>query len=301
MDRRTLGKTGLEVSRLGVGLAEIGYGLTLAEEAQAAHVLNAALDRGINFLDTSACYSISEKLIGHTIPHRRQEYILATKCGHVAGSYEGKEWSTETITHSIDRSLTRMKTDYLDIVQLHSCDVNILERGEAIRALQDAKKAGKTRFIGYSGDNEAASWAIENGLFDTLETSYNLVDQHARTRLFQSARAKGMGIIIKRPIANGAWGVPQSPSSYADEYFRRAQVMAEMGPLQDAPDDRILLALGFTFANEVVDTALVGTHNPNHMRANIQMVEMQLPIENDVVEELHRRFDEVGDSWRQQI
>ena len=90
MEKRILGKTGYKVSRLGVGLAEIGFQLSLADEAEAANVLNTALDAGINFLDTAACYGISEELIGRTVAHRRQEYILATKCGHVAGGYVGE-------------------------------------------------------------------------------------------------------------------------------------------------------------------------------------------------------------------
>ena len=300
MEQRTLGKTDLEVNRLGAGLSEIGFRLTLADEAQAAQVLNAALDNGIYFLDTSACYDHSEELIGRTIAHRRREYSLATKCGHIVGGYEGEEWTPQTITDSIERSLTRMQTDYLDLVQLHSCNLEVLQTGEAIRALQDAQQAGKTRYIGYSGDNEAAVWAIESGVFDTLQTSYNLVEQHARTRLFPLAQAQGIGVIVKRPIANGAWNAPQSPSTYAQEYFERAQVMADMGPFSGAPADRILLALEFVFANEAVDTAIVGTHNPEHMLANIQMVETQLSIDREIIDELQRRFDEVGHAWSQQ-
>lgn len=299
MQKQTLGKTGLDVSRLGVGLAEIGYQLSFAEEDRAAQVLNSALDAGINFLDTSACYGISEELIGRTVAHRRQEYVLATKCGHVTGGYEGDEWTAQTVSDSIDRSLKRLQTDHLDLVQLHSCGVDILEKGEVIEALQAARDAGKTRFIGYSGDNEAARWAVDSGLFDTLQTSFNLVEQHARTKLFGPAKAQGMGIIVKRPIANGAWGAAQSPSDYAAEYFRRAQAMSAEGSIKGAPDDRILLALGFTFAHPEVDTAIVGTQNPAHMQANIQMVENELPIDRAAVAELHQRFERLGQGWYQ--
>lgn len=299
MQKQMLGNTGLEVSRLGAGLSEIGSQLTLAEEGQAGQVLNAALDAGINFLDTSACYGISEELIGRTIAHRRHEYILATKCGHVTGGYVGQEWTAQTIADSIDRSLRRMKTDTLDLVQLHSCGVAILEKGEVIEALQAARDAGKTRFIGYSGDNEAARWAVDSGLFDTLQTSFNLVEQNARHKLFAQAKAQGMGIIVKRPIANGAWGAAKSPSGYADEYFRRAQLMLAEGPLPGAPENRILLALGFTLSHPEVDTAIVGTQNPAHMRSNIAMLENDLPIAHSVIEELYRRFAALGQDWNQ--
>jgi len=296
MEKRTLGHTGLEVSRLGAGLAEIGSGV---DEETVAQVLNAALDGGINFLDTSACYGMSEELIGRAIAHRRQEYLLATKCGHITGGYEGEEWTARTIRDSIDRSLSRMTTPYLDLVQLHSCGVDVLERGEVIQALLEAKEAGKTRYIGYSGDNEAALWAVESGLFDTLQTTFNLVDQRARVRLVPLAKAKAMGIIIKRPIANAAWGAPRSPSEYAEWYFVQAQAMAKMGPIPGAPQDRILLALGFTLAHEEVDTAIVGTRNPDHMRENINRVSTKLPIAAEAVEELHRRFEQIGREWIQ--
>jgi aryl-alcohol dehydrogenase-like predicted oxidoreductase len=299
MDRRILGKTGLQVSRLGAGLAEIGFELTLADVSQAAQVLNTALDGGINFLDTAACYDVSEELIGRTIAHRREEYVLATKCGHVTGGYDGEPWTAETIRDSIERSLVRLKTDHLDLVQLHTCGVDVLERGEAVQALQDAKQAGKTRFAGYSGDNEAAAWAIDSGLFDTLETSYNLVDQRARTHLFPQAKAKDMGIIVKRPIANGAWGASESPSDYADTYFERAREMIALGPVPGAPEHRILLALGFTFAQDEVDTIIVGTRNLEHMRTNIEWVENALPIATEAVKELHRRFEQLGQRWEQ--
>jgi aryl-alcohol dehydrogenase-like predicted oxidoreductase len=177
--------------------------------------------------------------------------------------------------------------------------VDVLEAGDVIEVLQEARQAGKTRYIGYSGDNEAALWAINSGIFDTLQTSFNLTEQRARTRLFSQAREKGIGIIVKRPIANGAWGVDSSPSGYADEYFRRAQIMQAMGELDGAPADRIRLALGFTLAHDEVDTAIVGTHNPAHMAANLAMVNEGVDLPREVIDELHARFESCDDDWRQ--
>jgi aryl-alcohol dehydrogenase-like predicted oxidoreductase len=299
MEMRTLGKTGLTVSRLGMGLAEIGTQLTFSEVYEASQVLNTALDAGVNFLDTSACYGISEELIGRTVAHRRDEYVLATKCGHVAGEYDGDPWTKETIKHSIERSLTRMKTEYVDLVQLHSCNVEILERGAVIEALLEAREEGKTRFVGYSGDNEAARWAVESGIFDTLQTSFNLVDQRARKTLFPEAKAREMGIIAKRPLANAAWGARRSPSDYVRPYYERAQAMQTQGPLPDAPEHRILLALGFVLAHDEVDTAIVGTRNPRHLASNVAWVEEALPISEKTIAELHRRFADRGEHWEQ--
>jgi aryl-alcohol dehydrogenase-like predicted oxidoreductase len=290
MEMRELGRTGLKVSRLGVGLAEMGH-LSLAEAETAGRLLHAALDGGINFLDTAACYGNSEELIGKTLAERRDEYVLATKAGHVTGGYQGQAWTAETIRDSIGRSLARLKTDCVDLVQLHSCDVAILERGEVIQALLDAKQAGKTRFIGYSGDGEAARWAIESGHFDTLQISFNLLDQEPRRELLPMAQERGMGVIVKRPIANAVWGA--NAGSGRQTYRERAGQMADMGPIPGAPENSIALALGFTLAHDEVDTAIVGTRNPEHMKSNLALVENTLPLPDQVVEELHRRFDQV--------
>ncbi len=299
MESATLGSTGLKVSRLGLGLAEIGD-LSLNDLPQAASVLNLALDNGITFLDTSACYGNSEELVGNAVAHRRNEYVLATKCGHVSGGYEGQDWTASTVRDSIDRSLVRLKTDHLDLVQLHSCDLDTLKRGDATEALLRAKEAGKTRFVGYSGDNEEARWAVESGLFDTLQTSFNLVDQHARSKgLLDLAGERGMGIIAKRPIANGVWGALASSRPYTDDYFKRARVLAGMGRIKDAPGDAILLALGFVLAHPAITTAIVGTSNPDHLLANIRSVESGLSLRPDVLEELYDRFDLVGGDWLQ--
>ncbi len=298
MEMRKLGETDLMVSRLGVGLSELG-GLSMDQVKQAEQVLNKALDGGITFLDTAACYDNSEELIGLTVAHRRDEFVLASKCGHVTGGYEGKEWTAKTVADSIDRSLVRMKTDHVDVMQLHSCGIDVLERGDVIEALQAAQKAGKTRYIGYSGDNESAEWAIESGLFDTLQTSFNVTDQRAYTRLFPKAKAAGMGIIVKRPIANGAWAADKSPSGYANRYFERQKEMRDMGPIPEEPSDRIALSLGYTLAHDAVDTAIVGSRNPAHMASNTQMVDNGLEIAPETVEELHQRFQELDNGWVQ--
>ena len=247
MKTNTLGKTGLKVSCLGIGQADrMDLKLTKSDTENVGALLDAALDNGINFIDTAACYGNSEELIGRAIAHRRQEYILATKCGHVEETLNSSKevaWTADTITNSIERSLIRLKTDYLDLVQLHSCDVDILENTEVIEALLNAKRSGKTRFMGYSGDNEAALWAVNSGIFDTLQTSFNVVDQHARINLFAPAKSKNMGIIIKRPIANMAWGATRIPSDYAADYFNRAKVMAEMGLIPTASNNHILTAI----------------------------------------------------------
>ena len=305
MERTMFGKTGLNVSRLGIGLSEIGFNLTRDDLDQAARVMNSALDAGINFLDTAACYDLSEELLGEAVSHRRDEFVLVTKAGHFMPRGEGEDWTYDLITSSIERSLERMKTDHVDLVQLHSCSVEILDRGDVTRALQDARDAGKTRFIGYSGDNENAEFAVASGEFDTLQTSFNLVDQKARHTLLPAAEAQGMGIIIKRPIGNAVWGAVKDPQPYEHnpdytvEYHRRAAVMQAEGALPDESDDRIMTAMGFTLAHPEVDVMIVGTQRPEHMLSNIELIDNRLPIPATAVDALHERYDRLSDGWEQ--
>ena len=301
MEMRELGRTGMKVSVLGLGLAEIPrHSDSSGDVDVAGQVLNQALDHGINFLDTAACYGETEEMIGRTVSHRRDEFNLATKAGHVTGGASGEHWTARVIADSIDRSLRRLRTDHLDLVQIHTCPLDVLQGGVPIEALERARDGGKTRFIGYSGDNEAARWAVESGRFDTLQTSYNLVDQQARTRgLFEAAESRGVGVIVKRPVANGAWARGSSPYPYADEYFRRARTMQKTGPIPGAPGDPHLLAMGFVLTRPEVDTVIVGTHNPHHVVSNVEIVEVKLPVAEEAVEELYRRFNELGEDWHQ--
>ena len=305
MQKVQFGSTGFETSRLGVGLSEIGS-FELSDQAQATNVLNTALDNGINFLDTSACYGISEELVGNGVSQRRDDYFLATKAGHIARGYEGEAWTFQTVVDSIDRSLRLLQTDHVDVVQLHSCDIDVLEKGDAIRALQEAQQAGKTRFIGYSGDNESAHWAVDSGLFATLQTSYNLVEQRARTTgLLEKAIAKGMGTIIKRPIAGGVWGksrpdaADQTASNYNTPYLERAKSVRTLGPIENEPDDAILTSLGYTLSDPNANVSIVGTTNPSHMATNVRQIDNDLPIPDSVIAELNRRFEQLDKDWAQ--
>ncbi len=303
MEMVTLGRTGLKVSRLGVGLVEIGLQLSEGEVDLAGRLLNIALDGGINFFDTAECYGISEDLIGATIAHRRDEFILATKAGHPSYGTESPRFTGDTVRKSIERSLSRLKTDHVDLVQLHAYDVFGEPPDDVIEAVMDAKKEGKTRFVGYSQENEEAMWAIESGMFDTLQTAFHIMDQRARHGIFQAAKAADIGIIAKRPIGNGMWGREfRSEDHYEDTVARRlgqrSQKMRAAGAIKGEPENRIETALGFVLAHPEVHTAIVGTRNPDHMQSNIDIVGEHLPLDSEVLGELHRRYDDVGADWR---
>ena len=300
------GKTGYTVSRLGAGLAEIGSELDFDDVEQAGNVLNNALDLGMNFLDTAACYGISEELIGRTVANRRDEYVLVTKAGHARGDgLNGSDWTYETVRDSIDRSLRRLNTDYVDLVQLHSCGIPDLEKGDIIRALEDARDAGKTRMIGYSGDNEAAHWAVDSGKFATLQTSFNVVEQRAYSSgLLEKCAEKGIGVIVKRPIAGATWGMAKagmdsSRRGYDNTYLQRCRDVQASGDVPGEPEDPIIAAMGFTLAHPEIHVAIIGTKSPRHMVSNIETLDDALTIDGAFVDALHDRFAALDDEWRQ--
>src|SRR6476619_4448139 len=199
MEKRQLGRTDMNVSVLGFGAAEIGF--EGASEETVARLLRSALDAGLNVIDTGECYAGSEELIGKTVADRRADYFLFTKCGHPRG-VGSEDWSPGSLLESIERSLQRLRTEQLDLIQLHSCSEAVLRKGEVIAALQMARDKGHARYLGYSGDGQAARYAVECGAFDTLHTSIHIADQEAIDLALPLAREKGVGVIAKRPVAN---------------------------------------------------------------------------------------------------
>ncbi len=274
MRYRTLGRTGLLVSELGFGAWEIGW--TLPEEGkEVGRLLNRALDLGINLIDSSAAYRWSEELIAKYVGHRRNEFIFATKCGSGRVLQPDGEWvqtldySAEAIAPQIDRSLQRMKTDHIDIIQLHSPSSDDVALGDGLQGLKRAQEQGKVRFISISADDDAASKAIEVGEYDTLQITYNVLDQ-APARLIAAAREKDMGIIIKQPIANAVFERPD-PDNPSSALSHRAESLAALDVLADFSP--VEVALRWLLGDDNVHTAIVGTTNIDHLEANVQSAE----------------------------
>ena len=269
MEQREFGRTGMRVSVIGFGGSEIGGEVVPSETVTT--LLNGALDAGVNVIDTGECYGNSEALIGQALGQRRSDYYLFTKCGHASG-LDLPDWDPRMLEQSIDRSLQRLRTDYIDLLQLHSCSEEVLRQGDVITVLQNARAAGKTRYIGYSGDREAARYAVECGAFDALQTSINIADQNAIERTLGGAYARGMGVIAKRPIANAAWRSGSRPeNSYHHAYWERLQQL-HYPFLNDDLSTAIGIALRFTLSTIGVSTAIVGTTNLAHLRQNIEQI-----------------------------
>src|SRR5215472_886971 len=266
MEKRALGKTGINVTILGFGGAEIGF--RGVPQQTVDRLLNAALDAGLNVIDTAECYINSEELIGQTVSKRRSEYFLFTKCGH---DQDGDHWNPKKMAEQVDRSLKRLQTDRVDLLQLHSCTEEQLRQGDVIDVVRRARDAGKTRFIGYSGDGNAALYAVECGAFDTLQISVNIADQEAIDRVLPAAQVKGMGVIAKRPIANAAWQFTSKPDPYYQPYWERLPALNYDFVKRDMRD-AVSVALRFTLAASGVHTAIVGTTQPDRWRQNAELL-----------------------------
>jgi aryl-alcohol dehydrogenase-like predicted oxidoreductase len=296
MEKRTLGKTGLAVSVLGLGAAPAAYLGTQSDRF--ATVLNLLLDGGVNLLDTAAGYPGSEQALGKLVGHRRNDFYLVSKCGHKVEGVSGTPWSAQLIEQSIDRSLANLGITHVDVMLLHSCDLATLQKGEAIGALVKAKRAGKVRHIGYSGDNEAGSYAANHPEIEVIETSISVADQINIDKVLAPAAKANIGVIAKRPIANAAWKdtQPGMYQNYARVYTERLPKLG-IDPKQwglDWPE----LALRFTLSQPGVATAIIGTTNPDNARANLAYA-AKGPLDAKIVATIREAFkkaDPTG-SW----
>ena len=299
LPKRTLGRTGLEVTTLGYGAMELRgapRGRDVTEE-QAERILNAVLDAGINFIDTSIDYGLAEERIGRYISHRRSEYFLASKCGCLAGELARNaapvppeqrnphSFTPENIVQGVNQSLERMKTEYLDLVQFHHSPsrAQLNEHG-GLEALQALQRQGKVRYIGVSGTMPNLAEQIEMGVFDTFQIPYSALERAHETLIEQASRA-GAGIIIRGGAAKGGPGKEQGD-------FWAAWQRVGIDDLLDGMS-RMEFILRFTYTNPDLDTTIVGTINPDHLQGNVNAL-LAGPLPADVYDEAKRRLAEAG-------
>jgi aryl-alcohol dehydrogenase-like predicted oxidoreductase len=285
----------MRASVLGFGGSEIGYERVSARTVD--RLLGGALDAGLNVIDTAECYENSETLIGQALGRRRTQVHLFTKCGH-GGGWTRADWRPSALLSSIERSLARLATDHVDLIQLHSCSLAQLKKGDVITALERARERGWTRYVGYSGDGAAARYAIECGRFDTLQTSVSIADQEARELTLPLARERGVGVVAKRPLANVAWRHRRRPESYYEDYWSRLREL-DYDFLQT--DAAVATALRFTLSVPGVHTAIVGTTKPDRWQANAALLSAG-PLKAHEFERIRTRWRAVADpSWTGQI
>jgi aryl-alcohol dehydrogenase-like predicted oxidoreductase len=296
LPRRDLGRTGLPVTMLGYGAMELrgaprGRDVT---EAQAETILNAVLDAGINYLDTSIDYGLSEERIGRYIAHRRSEYYLASKCGCVVGAAPAPRgqrnphvYTRDNIRAGVEQSLRRMRTEYLDVVQFHgSPSRQALEEHGALETVLELQQAGKLRFIGMSSTLPHLKDHIAMGVFDVFQIPYSAVERDHEAVITAAAQA-GAGIVIRGGAAKGA---PSEGNHQGTrwERWQQAQIedlLGDMSPME--------CILRFTFSHPDMGTNIVGTVNPAHLQDNINALQ-QGPLPPDLYAEAKRRLEAAG-------
>ncbi|MFO1086159.1 MAG: aldo/keto reductase [Reyranellaceae bacterium] len=306
MEMRRLGRTGLKVSVLGYGAGAVGGLFTKGRPEDQERAVARAIDAGINYFDTAALYGNgeSERNLGRVLKALKADVVVGTK---VRLGAEHRADIGKAIAQGMDDSLRRMGRDHVDLFQLHNPLVATdagdklsidLALDEVAPALDRLKKAGKTRFIGFSGVGETAALhrAIDSKLFDTIQVVYNALNPSAGGPLpkgapgqdygclFDKVTAADMGTIIIRALAGGALSgtterhplamqsvdpIGSAPSFAAD--VARAR---ELEPLvrESGSSDLTEFAERFVIAHPAVSTMLVGYSTLDHLEAAIAAV-----------------------------
>jgi aryl-alcohol dehydrogenase-like predicted oxidoreductase len=300
---RVLGRTEAQITVLGYGAMELRGAPRgpVIDDAQAGRMLNELLDAGINLIDTSVDYGRSEELIGRFVGSRRDEYFLASKCGCPlspppdATPPYAHDYSASNVRADVEQSLRRLQTDRLDLVQVHmSPSRQEMEDGGTIEELVRLRAEGKVRFIGMSGILPNLPDHIEMGVFDVFQIPYSAL-QRDHEELISRAADTGAGVLVRGGAARGTaaedkdWSVqPLGVSAYS---ARDRWDAAELDPLLDGMS-RHEFILRFTLSHPALSSTIVGTSNPEHLRANIEIAQRG-PLPDDVYAEARRRLDAV--------
>lgn len=299
---RPLGRTNSDVTILGYGAMELRglpRGPEIDDEA-AGRLLNAVLDGGINLIDTSPDYGRSEELIGKYVSHRRDEFFLASKCGcllkvptDVPPPYP-HDFSPQNVRADVEQSLRRLRTDHLDLVQVHmSPSVEQLRENHTVETLQELRDEGKVRFIGMSGILPNLPGHLAMDVFDAFQIPYSAV-QRDHEDLITEAADKGAGTLIRGGAARGApseeknWRTgPLSQRAGLGQRNWDAAGIEDL--LADSGMSRMEFVLRFTLSHPGLSTTIVGTANLDHLESNIAVAEKG-PLPGDVYAEAKKRL-----------
>jgi aryl-alcohol dehydrogenase-like predicted oxidoreductase len=299
---RALGRTGADVTILGYGAMELRglpRGPEVADE-DAGRLLNSVLDCGIDLIDTSPDYGRSEELIGTYLGHRRDEYFLASKCGcpldfptDTPPPYP-HDYSARNVRADVEQSLRRLRTDRLDLVQVHmSPSKATLEENGTVETLRELQREGKLRFIGMSGILPNLADHLAMGVFDVFQIPYSAV-QRDHEKLITEAADQGAGTFIRGGAARGAasedknWRVgPLTQDPGVGQ--RNWETSGIAGLLAEAGMSNMEFVLRFTLSHPGLSTTIVGTSSPAHLAGNLAVAERG-PLPADLYEEASKRL-----------
>ena len=276
--KRTLGRTGFKVTFVGFGALEIGRDWGVGsqqqrrrpDEAEARETLRGVLDLGVNLIDTASAYHRSEERIGKALHGRRDEYILATKCGeHNREPDTYYDFSYDAIRDSIRTSLRLLQTKVIDLLQIHfgPDPERVLDDGGCVRAMKEAREAGHVRFLGASVNGTVLDRCIDSGEFDVVQVGYSLLNQGDEGRIAK-ARAKGLGVLVRSGLAGG-WLTSRALRMRPED--RPAGVNRLLDLCRGDTELLTALALQFITRNEGVSSILIGSKSRENLKDAIRL------------------------------
>lgn len=298
LSTRPLGRTGLEVTQLGYGSMGLRgpktWGVRVVSEEASERFLHAVLDAGINFIDTSPDYGISEERIGKAIGSRRSEYVLATKCGCVYTQHEDHlgidhVWKRDVIERNLETSLKRLQTDHIDLLQFHGGDAETLQREGLIDLLIGFRDSGLIGHLGISSKLPALSNLIDLGVFETFQIPFSCLAPEHHDEITRAAES-GAGIIVRGGIAQGGPDAEIQRPTLNDVW-----VGARLEELLGEGLGRSELILRYTLTHPRCDTTIVGTCNHEHLAENLAAAQKG-PLPDELVAEISRRVSVYLDS-----
>jgi len=303
---RAIGRTGLTASRMGYGAMELAGPPKARDltEAEAIRFINQVVDAGVTYIDTSIDYGRSEVLIGKAIAHRRDEYLLASKCACEVGvdpyhikaddKHEKHIYTGANVIAGVEQSLKRLRTDHLDVVQVHGNPTRQeLEDGGVIDALQKLVKDGKVRHAGISTRLPLLAEFIDVDYFTLVQVPYSAL-QRTNEDAIAALRAAGKAVVTRGVTGRGApaKGWATRPIGTADGEVRDVWERAKLDDLLDGMS-RIEFMIRFVLSNENVDIALVATTNPDNLRADVGYA-AKGPLPQATIEEAKKRLLAAG-------
>jgi len=257
MELRALGDTGIKVSPLGLGTVKIGRneqvkypkGFQLPSDKEVSHLLNLAMDLGINFIDTAPAYGTSQKRLGKLLPNSRDSWVIVSKVGEFFENGKSHfDFSFDGIVKSVEDSCQQLKTDFIDAVLIHSDgnDLDILKSTDAIAALDNLKQRGLIKAHGIS------SKTVQGGMealkeMDLVMATCNL-DYTDEIPIFEYAKKMKKGVLVKKALASGHIQTPEA----------------------------VLESMRFVLSQPAMSSMMIGTINPQHLKQNVLALEQVL-------------------------
>jgi aryl-alcohol dehydrogenase-like predicted oxidoreductase len=308
MEYRTLGKTGLRVSVVGLGtMVHAGHFGPMNDE-ESLESIDVALELGVNFIDTSDAYGsgYSETLLGKALKGRRDKVVLATKGGNVmVGPDRGKRnFSAGYIGRVMEESLKRLQTDYIDLYQLHNPTVEVIQADEIWELLERRKKEGKIRHYGVSINKmEEGTEAVKGGRYEAIQIEYNLLDQKPAEAVFPLAQKANAGVVVRVPLRRGLLtgklkaedqkrfqGEDVRARNFAGEIFKKELEKVELLRFLEKPGRSLAqAAIAFCLGHPAASVVIAGARNGKQMRENAAAADAKLA--GDEVRE-------ITDLWR---